>query len=252
MKLINKIKSVLFGESIDSHEVPEYRESTSVELREKEKALYGDDKLAKQRLFEKWSVKEQWLLKSEAIPLILGLDPETEDWKNNEEQEKEINDLFEHARHCINQGMSLSVIDQEQEENQWQVSPTEFYCWASVSRVNVSEQLAALMEFVISTVKRTTFVTDRKNEEATSPEAASLSHTFNQETEKVLGAALAVLIKHPDDCKNSKGRVKISNITRVILENQSAWFDDKQLSLSQTGMEDLLNKWATSLDKAAP
>lgn len=248
MNLMNKIRNSLFGTSIENHEVPEYKEISKLEMEEKVNAVYGDDELTKQRLFEKWAVKEQWILKSEAIPLVLGLDPENSDWQRNEQQTKEIDELFEHARTCINQGMSLSVIDKEQEEEQWQVTPAEFYCWASVSRVDISQQLATLMEFIISTVKTSSFTTDKANVELTSPEAANLSQNFNQTNEKVLGAALAILLNYPEQCKNSRGRFKVNSIVSLLLEKQAVWFDEKELNLSQSAIEDLLNKWISSLD----
>ena len=61
---------------------------------------------------------------------------------------------------------------------EWSVQPAEFYCWASVSRVEVPEQLASLMEFIISTVKKTGFVTDSDSVPVSSPEAEALSSDF--------------------------------------------------------------------------
>ena len=48
---------------------------TDNDLRQREKELFGEDRVRLQRLYEKWVVKETWLLHDEAIPLLLAIDP---------------------------------------------------------------------------------------------------------------------------------------------------------------------------------
>ncbi len=247
MNIINKLKTKLFGNTIETHEVPEYVQTEQTVFQQKVKDVYGEDKLAQQKLYEKWSVKEHWNLKAEAIPVIMGYDPMTIEWKKDEALQKKMVELFQHAEHCIKQGMSLSVVDSGQNPDDWEVVPTEFYCWASVSRVDVPQQLSTLMEFVLSTIKQTTFVTDDKSAEPSSPEAANLSQNFNQQAEMILGASLVLLAKYPQECRDSKGKVKATNIVQLINKHQDAWFKDKNLDLSNSAKEDLINKWLSSL-----
>lgn len=222
-------------------------ESNGNHINNKARQVYGEAKLEKQQLYERWSVKDHWNLKAEAIPLVLGFDPQEDEYENNLQRNKEIEDLFSHAKKCIRQERSLTVKNLSEEEDQWQVVPAEFYQWASVSRIEIPEQLSALMEFIISTVKTSGFVSDSKEDSNVSPEAVNLSQQFNQETELVLGAALAVLMNKKDECQNSKGRIDISKIVKLILENEKTWFSNTSCKLSQTTMEDLLKKWKGSL-----
>ncbi len=38
--------------------------------------IHGREKIDLQMLYEKWVVKDSWLLKHEALPLLFGIDPE--------------------------------------------------------------------------------------------------------------------------------------------------------------------------------
>ncbi|MDX1519788.1 MAG: hypothetical protein R3318_06655, partial [Gammaproteobacteria bacterium] len=121
-------------------------------LKSRELELSGEDVYAQRRLYERWSVKETWKLETEAVPLVLGYDPDRPETMEDEYRQL-AQELLDHARHCISHNLSLRAVNAEQPEKDWEVAPTEFYCWASVSRVQMPESLVNLMEFVINTVK---------------------------------------------------------------------------------------------------
>ncbi len=246
MSVVDKIKSIFIKKTIDNHTVPKYQETESSVLHEKLKSFHGEDNLAAQQMYESWCVKEYWNLKGQAIPLSLGLDPEINDWKGNEDIIVRINEVFEHAIHCIEHNLSLSVRDTDQNINDWEVIPSEFYRWAAVSRIELPEQMIGLMEFVISSIKTTSFTTDEKDTQI-NPEATTLSNDFDKEKEVVLGAALALLAKQPESCKDSKGKIKPSKIVNEITQQKNRWFDGKEPKLSISAQEDLLIKWLGSL-----
>ena len=62
---------------------------------DKAEAVYGQEKLSQQLFYEKWSTRDEWLLKDEAIPLVLGLDPEQTEWKNDVDLKTRIDELFQ-------------------------------------------------------------------------------------------------------------------------------------------------------------
>lgn len=247
MSLFKRIKKIFYSKTIENHDIPEYSQMGSDKFLQKIGEVYGEDKLKRQQLFEHWCVKDYWKLKAEAIPLSLGLDPHNTDWHDYTELQQQISDLFEHAIHCIEHNMSLTVRDLEQDKNDWQVIPSEFYCWASVSRIDVPEQMSALMEFILSSVKTTSFATDSKDTTPVTPEVSNLSLRFDKDNEVVLGAALALLAKYPEQCQDSKGKVKVTKITSLIEEYKDTWFEDEEPDLSNSAREDLINKWLGSL-----
>lgn len=246
MSIVNKVKSIFINKTIDNHTVPKYQETESSVLNEKLKSFHGENNLATQQMYEAWCVKDYWNLQQQAIPLSIGLDPELTDWQDNPEIKSRINEIYEHAVHCIEHNLSLSVRDKDQDKNNWEIVPAEFYRWAAVSRIEIPEQMSALMEFVISSVKTSSFATDDESAPI-SPEATTLSHDFDKEKEIILGAALALLAKQPDSCKDSKGKIKPSKIVNEISQQQEKWFEGKEPKLSISAQEDLLIKWLGSL-----
>ena len=217
-------------------------ESVHNGLQERIEGHYGKHQILEQQFYEKWCTKDRWNLKDEAVPIVLGLDPNNNEWSKDKTLSEKTNELYQHALHCIHHDLSLSVIDKEAEENLWQVTPVEFYRWAAVSRVTIPEKLSALMDFIISTVKQSGFVTDEEGH-AVSPEASSLSLDFDKQTEIVLGAALNLLVKAPSECQTDRGKVSPKKIAAKILESEEDWFQGSELKLSQAAVEDLLTKW---------
>ncbi|MCG8325587.1 MAG: hypothetical protein MI673_08720, partial [Thiotrichales bacterium] len=112
------------GAGSESVELP--GKDTQDKLRKREIDLYGEELTALRRLYEKWVSREHWKLDSEAVPLVLGLDPEGNATIETEHQEQ-ISALIEHARYCISHNLSLSAVNREQDMEQWQVIPAEFY-----------------------------------------------------------------------------------------------------------------------------
>lgn len=65
-----------------------------------------------------------------------------------------------------------------------------------------------------------------------------------QKREEILGAALSVLARWPDECKNGAGRIEATKI-RVLIENKSYmfWREDGEPPLSTGEIEKLLRQW---------
>ncbi|MDO9142211.1 MAG: hypothetical protein Q7U38_17980, partial [Methylobacter sp.] len=62
--------------------------------------------------------------------------------------------------------------------------------------------------------------------------------------EEVLGAALSVLSRWPDECKNGAGKIEATKI-RVLIENKGYmfWREDGEPPLSTGEIEKLLRQW---------
>jgi len=222
----------------DSHTLAE-------RLRERERELYGEDRLAEQRLFERWVCKERWRLRSEALPLFFGIDPDK--FKTTDaampELEYELATLWSHARQCVEQGL-LDVVNKEKEPEDWEVRPLVAYKWAAVSRVNLPETLVPLMDFIANSVKREN---NRVAVDTGVNDASVRSDRFDSDREKILGMALAILAAFPEQTRNSKGRVNINRLMSIMGEKMEFWIGNESLSLSDPAIRDLLNKWLATL-----
>lgn len=210
----------------------------SLDMSQREKAIYGEDNIKQQKLYEKWTVKTSWHLKNQAIPLLLSMDPEKYlDVDFDEVTEKKYQDLWAHAQHCVDQGL-LFVVNKENPADEWEAKPIDVYKWAAISRVELPEQLTALMEFVMTTLLSTVDISTGSPGENIQSEAS-----YNSDKERILGAALAMLVAYPEQCMNKKGRVRAENIISLINKNGAELFAEETPDLSSIAAIDLINKW---------
>lgn len=241
MKILEIINNLLSQErdkiSLNKNKdvIDNYNVNVVKAMQQREQEMFGVDRLQQQKLYEKWAVKETWLLKNEAIPLLFGINPESD---QNFDLLK-LNELWEHAQHCVAQNL-LPVIEPDLEPENWRVRPQDVYKWAAISRIDIPEALSALMNFVMSVVKnpdveRTVDNINYANED-------NLHHSEN-DRERILGAALAILAAYPDKCRNEKGQVDVARIIGILEDKGEFWFNERMPSLSEAARYDLINRW---------
>lgn len=193
--------------------------------------IYGQDQVKLQLLYEKWIIKNDWRLKDEALPLLLAIDPDFKSYAIDDEQIKLCDELWPHARDCVEQGL-LKVINREQPQEEWRVRPIDVYRWSKISRIDIPETLGRLMEFVVNTVKiDTNPVKDDKNRE------------------NILGMALAILATFPEQCKNDKGQVTGEKILKTIDEKRHLWTGNDKPDVPLAGYTELVNKWLKTISE---
>ena len=204
--------------------------------------IYGDDLIRLQLLYESWVIKESWLIMDEAIPLLAGFDPAVE---SNHEQEVKtsLDEIWKHAKHCVEQEL-LQVINREEAPEKWRARPVDIYRWARTSRIQLPGIFANLMEFISSTIKHAV-----KHDEASvhNDHADFTAMKFDNDRERVLGVALAVLAAYPEKCRNSKGKVKTDKIINLINEKAAYWSGEQKIEMSPVAMKDLINKWLNTV-----
>ena len=204
--------------------------------------IYGREKIELQMLYEKWVVKDTWLLKHEALPLLFGIDPESNTQLLQPELLDNINQQWRHSKDCVEQGL-LKVINQEQAEENWRVSPLDIYRWARISRMQLPDVFNRVMEYVSRTIKQPEL-------QKASQDDSNIDYgyiKFDENREKVLGIALALLAAYPEKCKNSRGQVKVDKIAGLIYEKGELWLGNESLDLSTTVIRDLISKWLNTL-----
>jgi len=208
------------------------------ELRQRESELFDEKSLYYQRLFEKWTVKEEWKLEAEGIYLLLGTDPEQGLSEDNAEHYHQYNDLLCHAKQCVNQGL-LPVINQSEPEINWKVTPVDLYRWASISRVALKQEFIHLMDFVtkMTAVSKESFVSEKAKNDVDPEELNILEDKI-----ATLGAALSIVFYRREECLNSKGSLRQEKIAPLIQEDLKKWFGDKQPRLNIQGMQDLIRQ----------
>jgi hypothetical protein len=207
-------------------------------MSQREKAIYGEDNIKQQKLYEKWAVKTSWHLKTQGIPLLLSMDPDKySDTDFDETTEQKYQDLWEHAQHCVEQDL-LVVLNRESPADEWEAKPVDVYKWAAISRVELPVQLTSLMEFVMMSLLSTVSTSSDSSGGNSQSEAA-----YNSDKEHILGAALAMLATYPEECRNKKGRIRAENIVSLISKNESLLFVDTAPDLSATAAVDLVSKW---------
>jgi hypothetical protein len=232
MTIINKIKAFLSPAKLDPKAA-----SVSVEpmtMKEREKLVYDTERLRLQKLYEKWLCKETWVIQTEGIPLLLGINPDSPVAIDNNDATK-VQDLWEHAHGCIQKNI-LSVINIEKPSGEWEIKPVELYRWATVSRVPVPPEFDALMGFVMQTVKLDNNPVHARNEEAHNA-------AYHRHREIVLGAAISLLINAPKQCFNNKGGVEIDKLTSLIMQNKAEWFGEEDSLLTESAITDLINDY---------
>ena len=232
MNIIDKIKSFSF---IRKNKPVSAVSVDKISMSEREEKVFGEGKLTLQKLYETWSCKEQWLLFDEGIPLLFGLEPGFSETLDDDVENK-IDSLRTHAQECVQKKL-LPVINIDMPESEWQVSPVDFYCWATVSRISMPEELSRLMTFVVQTVKLSEVAPDSNQK------GSKEDMLYQKHREIVLGAATSLLVNTTELCKNKKGRVVSNKIARLIMENEDLWFGNDRPLLTEVSITDLIDEY---------
>ena len=72
-------------------------------------------------------------------------------------------------------------------------------------------------------------------------------HQLNDDRERILGAALAILAAYPDKCRNDKGQVDINKIIDILEDKGKFWFSGGKPSLSGKARYELINRWLSTV-----
>ncbi len=233
MNVIDKIKLLfLFNKEPEK----KYSENfPKISMSEREEKTYDKEKLSLQKLYERWSCKESWLLYNEGIPLLFGIEPGSS-LAIEDELSGKIESLWGHAQECVHKKL-LPVINPEKPVAEWRVRPIDLYSWGTISRITMPAEFSSLMTFVAQTIKPV----ETHSNLIHSEDARDM--LYQKHREIVLGAATSLLINATDLCKNKKGRIVSNMIVKNIIENEDQWFGGDKPLLAETAMTDLINEY---------
>lgn len=165
--------------------------------------------------YEDWIVRDEWRLDQEAIPLMVGCDPSK--WSSLVDSyglASEVRELQTILAADLG-GNTASSIDVRR-----------LRAWAEKHQVELPPACKALLDFIAQTLP---------------------SHLVREpvqdgapERERVLGAALALVTRFPEQCRDVNGFFDSHHIANLIVEKGALWFERGQPTLSPVAMAELL------------
>jgi hypothetical protein len=180
------------------------------------------DDLAQQKLYEKWLKEDRWLLRSQALPLLAGFDPEGTELPLPD-------DLWDKMAEAVSNA-ELAVENAGATPEHWAASPRAVYRWATGNGIAVPEPFRTLMEFILQTVRIEEPSRDR-----------DLGETgFHTDNEKILAAALSVLGAYPGQCLGRNGSIDIRKVIVLMHDHAGELFGTDGLEYSYERVHDLL------------
>ena len=176
-----------------------------------------------QKLYEQWLSEDQWPLTTVALPLVVGCDPEA--WSAHVESH-----ALEDAVEAV-----LSSLAAESGDAEMPISVTQLAGWARTHNLELPLAMSRLLEFIGSVLGQSQLpVTDQANAFAAA-----------EEREILLGAALALVTKFPQQCRDANGFFDGALIAQLILEKGALWFPGAPPSLSRDEIAQLLEHYLT-------
>jgi hypothetical protein len=155
-----------------------------------------------QALFEQWLCRDRWRVANEAIPLLVGVAPEN--WSayvaanGLSGPARRLTDRLTHDLGCATD----ELVDVE-----------KLGAWSRAQGFELPGAFERVLEFIVSVVPRPD----------TAPDHESLMARAN-ERERLLGAALALVTRFPQQCRNADGAYDGKQLATVLMEKAVVWF----------------------------
>ena len=169
---------------------------------------------------EAWAKRERWRAASEGLPLLLGVRPE--DWAR-----------IDGAARVGETWAALAAALGVAPDSDPECSPLKLRAAALGLGLSPPPALDRLLDFIQRLLPEA-------QPEAAAAEAEVLAA---QERETLLGAALMLVTRMPQDCVDELGYYDSARITRLILQKALLWFPLGPPALDRGGIEALIARW---------
>lgn len=165
-----------------------------------------DDEPTQVLLFEAWVKREQWRLRDEALPLLVGTDPAV--WQASPQSllVREAGDRL---------AVALAARLQLEPDTDAHVTPLAFRAAAEALMLDLPPALARLLDFLAR-------VLAFQQADTASASAQGLADAEDRLT--VLGAALALVVRHPERCLDEEGYYSAERMVEEIFRQAVYWF----------------------------
>lgn len=185
-----------------------------------------EDRQDAQIMYEGALKDESWVLRAQAVPLIVGCAPA--EWPQ-----------YLLAQDVVPQEEILwhAIANDLGAEESAQIEISRLVEWARVQSIPLHPSFLRIYEFV------------RKVLLATAPTSSpaddgqQLQSNVAQEREIVLGAALSLVAKMPDKCRDEHGFVDGQTIVSLMQQASARWFPQGEPSMDAEEMARLIDKW---------
>ncbi|MGR9092190.1 MAG: hypothetical protein ACU85U_16595 [Gammaproteobacteria bacterium] len=176
-----------------------------------------------QVLYEQWLKQDSWAARNEALPLVVGVDPVL--WQAY----IEAGDLAAAEQALWAAYQREAGVAGESDR----VAVDSVVSFFRKQNVKMPTSFSRLYDFI----RQTTLSAE--------PAAADVTETGNrgEETEAVLGAALALVASMPDRCRDEHGFVAGERVAKLILQSAVRWFPMQPPAMTEGEMAALIDKW---------
>ncbi len=178
---------------------------------------------ASQALYEDWLTRDTWRLDSEAVALLVGCAPD--EW----------------PRYCARHGLDESsrtlnraLADAFGCAPDAAVEPLRLRGWAQANGVELPPAFARLADYIARVLPAAA---------GAGEEGAQAAAAAAGERELLLGAALALVTRFPEQCRDAHGFFDGARIADLILEKAALWFPHEPPRMERAAIAALLERY---------
>ncbi len=184
--------------------------------------------LSMQQLYERWLKLPEWKARLEALPLAVGIDPDRwQDYLNEYGLVSSEQDLWRRFAES-------NSINSENEP----IPVLAVYAWFQSKNIELPLSFVRLFDFI-----RQATVSPEPRHHGSHETPPEISAAERDEREIILGAALSLVSKMPDRCKDEHGFIDGKIISNLILETNARWFASTAPTMTSVQMAELIDKW---------
>lgn len=202
----------------------------------------GQDRLERQHFYEKWVARENWLVYTEGLPLLLGYDPQAGDLEQDDEYRQQRQIFWEHLQLCVHQRLAPALVNPAENPAGWRAAPVELYRWAVAARVPMPDELDTLLSFVSSTI----IAQQPRQTEEPAQQTQHGHEKAEQESllarEQVLSALLSLSLQSLHQVCGRDGDTLRKELLESLYGKSSAFFNARQPPLSRPALHDLIDR----------
>lgn len=235
-----QLRRYIYGLFRRSNHKQPVKEKTNVDNSQNRAVVWlGKDKLERQYFYERWASLESWQIYYQGLPLLLGRDPDDSDIHNDTDFISQRIELWEHLKHCVQRKVSPIILNPADQSENWMAEPVELYRWAIAARLDVPEELDALLTFISATIKPSRFKEDDQPEDLDSSENQSVE---NMAREQVLSIMLALAMqKIYKECNTDLHQMR-QEFIELLYSKSQILFDKDEPPLSRPALHDLFDR----------
>ncbi len=193
-----------------------------------------------QMLYEKWLKRPAWNLRREAVPLLVGADPDA--WPDALAAAA-VADAERALWQAVADGGGPALKEAVAEPAEWSVEPAAVWNWARACGHAPPAAFDALMQFILRVMP----VPSTARPAVAVPLPGGWSSVelppLGTAREQVLGAALAIVARWPEQCRDGNGFIDGGRIVERMRQQAAAWFDTPELPLPATEAVALIERW---------